>query len=177
MRSKSLTAVLALFVFSVAVFAQAPQMAPPAPELKKLDYFAGNWKTDAEMKASQFGPGGKMTSTDRIEWMQGNYFLLIHSTFSGAMGSGIELAVMGFDPVKKVYTYSSYNSAGEHESATGTLEDDTWTWNSDQTASTGGMKWRYTEKVLSPTSYTMKFEMSPDGSTWSTAMEAKATKQ
>jgi hypothetical protein len=31
-------------------------------------------------------------------------------------------------------------------------------------------------KILSPDSYNFKFEMSPDGAKWETAMEGKATK-
>ncbi len=173
MKRKSF-AVLAPLFFCAALFAQGPQMQP-APELKKLDYFAGTWNTEADMKASPYGPGGKMTATDHIEWMQGNFFMLIHSKFSGGMGSGLELGVMGYDSAKKVYTYASYNSVGEHETATGTVEGDTWTWNSEQSGMPG--KWRYTQKVLSPTSFSIKFEMSSDGGTWSTAMEGKSTKQ
>ncbi|MBV9157166.1 MAG: DUF1579 family protein [Acidobacteriaceae bacterium] len=169
-------AVLAPLFFCVANYAQNPQMPQPAPELKKLDYFVGTWKTDAEMKASPNGPGGKMTATDHNEWMQGNFFLMIHSNFSLGMGSGLEVGVMGYDPVRKVYTYASYNSFGEHETGTGTLDGDTWTWNSEQTGMPGG-KWRYTQKILSPTSFSIKFEMAPDGSTWATAMEGKSTKQ
>lgn len=32
-------------------------------------------------------------------------------------------------------------------------------------------------KVLTPSSYTMKFEVSPDGTNWMTFMEGKATKK
>lgn len=174
MKCKSFAAVLAFLIFALAIYAQM-QMPQPAPELKKLDYFVGTWKSDADMKPTPFGPGGKVTGTDHIEWMQGNFFLLIHSTFSGAMGNGIEVAVMGYDAARKVYTYSSYNSAGEHDTATGTVEGDTWTWNSEQSAAPLG-KWRFTEKILSPTSYTVKFEIQ-SGDTWSTAMEGKVTKQ
>jgi hypothetical protein len=38
------------------------------------------------------------------------------------------------------------------------------------------MKGRYTMKILTPTSYTFKYEMSPDGATWNTVMDGKATK-
>ena len=38
----------------------------------------------------------------------------------------------------------------------------------------GMMKGRYTMKVLSPT---MKCELSPDGTSWMTAMEGKAIKK
>ncbi len=54
------------------------------------------------------------------------------------------------------------------------FEGDTWVWNADPSSN---VKWRYTEKVLSPTVYNIKFEMSRDGTTWSTVMEGKATKQ
>lgn len=37
--------------------------------------------------------------------------------------------------------------------------------------------WRYTQKILSPTSFSFKFEVSQDGSNWSSMMEGKATKQ
>jgi len=169
-------AIMLPLVFSSALLAQM-QMPKPAPELKKLDYFVGTWKTEADMKASPYGPGGKMTSTDHVEWMQGNFFMLIHTQFTGGTTSGMEVAVLGYDSAKNAYTYSSYNSMGEHETATGTVDGDTWTWNSESSGAPGNMKWRFIEKIVSPTSYTMKFEMAPDGSTWSTVMEGKATKQ
>ena len=118
-----------------------------------------------------------MTSTDHVEWMQGNFFMLIHTQFTGGATSGMEVAVLGYDSAKNAYTYSSYNSMGEHETATGTVDGDTWTWNSESSGAPGNMKWRFIEKIISPTSYTMKFEMAPDGNTWSTVMQGKATKQ
>lgn len=39
------------------------------------------------------------------------------------------------------------------------------------------MKGRFSEKILSPTSYNFKFEMSTDGTTWNTVMDGKATKK
>lgn len=177
MRRKLLGAAIATGLIGGAVYAQMGHA--PAPELKKLDYFAGSWKVDADMKASPYGPGGKITGMDKCEWMQGNYFLVIHSTFNSPMGAGVEAAYMGYDSAKKVYTYESFNSEGERESATGTVDSDgkNWSWNS--AGDMGGQpgKWRYSETILSPTCYSVKFEMSRDGSNWSTVMEGKATKQ
>lgn len=178
MKRKLLTGALAAALFAAIVSAQMRPPAP-APELKKLDYFAGDWSIEANMKASSFGPGGKMTGTDHIEWMQGNFFMIIHSKFSSqSMGNGVEYAVMGYDSNKKQYTYESFNSAGEHEVATGTPDTDgkVWTWYSSPDTP-GPMKWRYVETVLSPTSYTIKFDMSQDGKTWSSVMDGTATKQ
>ncbi len=117
---KSIT-VFGSLILGCGMFAHAQQMTQPAPEIKKLDYFIGTWKTDADMKATPVSPAGKVTGTDRIEWMEGKFFVLVHTNFGGSMGSGVELAVMGYDPARRVYTFASYNSAGEHESATGTV--------------------------------------------------------
>jgi Protein of unknown function (DUF1579) len=157
------------------------QMAPsqPAPELKKLDFMSGNWTADGDVKPNPSMPSGsKFSTTSHAEWMDGNYFLVEHSdvAFTG-MGKMKELAVMGYDPERKVYTYTAFNSMGEAESATGTVDGDTWTWLSDEHMGGATMKGRFTMKVLSPTSYTMKFELSQDGSNWTTGMEGKATKK
>ena len=151
----------------------------PAPELKKLEMFAGDWTAEGTMTA---GPPGtapsKWTANTHAEWMDGNFFLVEHNEMDlGPMGKGKELTVMGFDTDKKVYTYKSFSSMGQAESSTGTVDGDTWTWLSDEHFGGMTMKGRYTMKVLSPTSYTMKFELTPDGTNWMTAMEGKATKK
>lgn len=97
-----------------------------------------------------------------------------HSDFKSAMGDGADLSVLGYDPAKKLFIYHSFSSTGEHESATGTLEGDTWTWNS---AGQSAFKWRYIEKVLSPSSFTVKLEATQDGTTWSPVFEGAVAKQ
>ena len=39
------------------------------------------------------------------------------------------------------------------------------------------VKGKFTQKILSPTSYSFKFEMSMDGTTWNLIMDGKATKK
>jgi hypothetical protein len=39
------------------------------------------------------------------------------------------------------------------------------------------MKGRFTMKIISATSYNFTFEMSPDGTKWSTVMDGKASKK
>ncbi|HYU48260.1 MAG TPA: DUF1579 family protein [Terriglobales bacterium] len=154
------------------------QMEPkPAPELKKLDYFLGNWSSEGDSKPGPMGPGGKMTMTQDAKWMDGGFFVVIRSGFkAGAMGNGTGMAFLGYDPQDKVYTYDEFNSTGEVVHAKGTVDGDTWTWTNDMKMGPQTMKGRFTEKILSPTSYTFKFEMSADGTKWDTAMEGKATK-
>lgn len=155
------------------------EMRPPAPELKKLDFLTGNWTAEGTMTAGPPGtPTTKWTMTTHAEWLDGNYFLVEHSDGDlGPMGKMKELAVMGYDTDHNAYTYNAFSSSGEAESATGNVDGDTWTWLSDEHMNGQTFKGRFTMKVLSPTSYTMKFELSQDGTNWMTGMEGKATKK
>ena len=162
-----------LFCFAFSAYAQLQ----PAPELKKLNYFAGTWDAEGEIKAGPLSPGGKFTDTNRVAWMEGGFFLVTHSEFSGAMGHGVETAYMGYDGESKMYTYDSFNSLGEADHAQGRLDGDTWTWLSETTMGPQTVKGRLTMKVVSPTAYKFKFETSPDGATWTTVLEGHDTKK
>ena len=170
-------ACVSLMMFIAASTVAQMPMPKPAPELSKLDYLAGNWITDGDMKPSPMGPGGKFTSTDQAHWMEGKFFLVMNSKFKGAMGDGAAVAIMGYDPEQRVYTYNEYNSMGQVEHSTGTVDGDDWTWTSDEKMGDQTFKGRYTMKVVSPTSYTFKYEMSPDGTKWTTVMEGKSAKK
>jgi len=153
-------------------------MPKPAPELKKVEYFAGNWRSEGDMKPSPMGPGGKLTMTEHNQWMDGGFFLMMHSEFkSPALGSGSGMAYMGYDTGKKLYTYDEFNSMGESQHSIGTVDGDTWTWIGEQHMDGNTRKTRFIIKTLSPTSYAFKFEMSPDGNNWSTMMDGKAAKE
>ena len=177
MRTMLLTACLTVIAF-VAVSTQAQMPMPkPAPEVSKLDYLAGDWISEGDMKPGPMGPGGKITSTDQVKWMDGKFFIVMNSKFKGAMGDGTALAVMGFDPDKKVYTYNEYNSMGQVNHSEGTITGDTWNWTSDENMGGQTFKGRYTMKVLSPTAYSFKYEVSQDGANWTTVMDGKSTKK
>jgi hypothetical protein len=157
--------------------AMAQTEAPkPAPELKKLDVFAGTWTLDGSMKPGAMGPGGSMTENERCEWMVGGFYLVCHSDFKSSMGNGTGLSVMGYSPDDKAYTYREFNSYGEFDDSRGMLDGDTWTWTSDEKMNGMTMKGRFTMKITSATSYNFTFDMSQDGTKWSTVMDGKATK-
>jgi Protein of unknown function (DUF1579) len=172
--------VLIFCVILMTTAALQAQMGPPtpAPELKKLDFMTGDWSGEGTMSPGPGMPGGKWTMKTHAEWMEGNFFLVENSDMDlGPMGKAKEVAYLGYDPDKKVYTYRAFSSMGEAEDSTGTVDGDTWTWNSTEHMGGQTMKGRFTMKVLSPTSYTMKFELSQDGTNWMTGMEGKATKK
>ncbi len=178
MKKRSWMFFLGVCLITAIASAQNPMQPPkPSAELKKLDYFAGTWKLDGETKPGPFGPGGKITGTEHNQWMDGNFFLVSHSEMKGAMGSGKGLAVFGYNPDEKVYTYHEFNSMGEADQAKGTLEGDTWTWTNESKMQDKTYKGRFTVKTESPTAYNFKFEMQPEGGDWATVMEGKATKR
>jgi uncharacterized protein DUF1579 len=162
----------------LAVGATAQTEAPkPGPELKKLDVFVGSWSLDGNMKPGAMGPGGSMTESEKCEWMQGDFYLVCHSDYKSSMGNGVGLSVMGYSADDKAYTYREFNSFGEFDDSRGTLDGDTWTWTNDEKMGGMTMKGRFTMKMTSATSYSFTFDMSQDGTKWSTVMDGKASKK
>jgi hypothetical protein len=173
---KTLRTILAMcLLFEAAAMAQM-QPPKPGPEHKKLDIFAGAWTLDGTMKPGAMGPGGTMTENEKCEWMEGGFYLVCHSNYKGSMGNGSGLSMMGYSSDDKAYTYREFNSYGEFVDARGALDGDTWTWTSDEKMEGMTMKGRFTIKMTSATSYNFMYEMSQDGTKWTTAMEGKATK-
>jgi len=172
---KFVAVLLVGIVCITCAFAQDPPK--PAPEVQKIGYFVGNWSTEGDMKAGPMGPGGKVTIQEDGKWMDGNFFVFFHSSFKSTMGDGTGIAVMGYDTQENVYTYDEYNSVGEANHFKGTVEGDTWTWTSEIKMGPQTVKGKFTQKTISPTSYSFKFEMSMDGTTWNLIMDGKTTKK
>jgi len=172
------TFAMALILLTASAFAQTP--AKPGPELKKLDYFAGTWIVDATIDQGPWGNGGKFSATHTNEWMSGNFFLVGRDTFSLPAelgGDGAGTAFLGYDTNQNVYTSDSFNSQGRHESYKGAVTADTWIWTGSQNYAGQEIQHKLTLKVLSPSSYSMKLEVSVDGTNWMTFMDGKATKK
>lgn len=161
---------------AIFVVAQTPPQSPrPSPELKKQDFFVGNWTLEGKTKASLFGPGGqKFKSTESLEWMPGGFFLLAHSYSDGKL---LELTIIGYDSNEKVFTHTSYNSAaGAVERWRGSADDDSWTWTKDGAIDGKPVKVRLTIKKTSSRSYSFVEDVKPEGGDWSTVAEGTGTK-
>lgn len=165
-------------LIATAALGQAPTGAPqPGPEHKRLSYFVGTWTSEGEEKAGPFGPGGKFTGRETTEWFPGGFFLVSRSEGKGAMGVVKGHSVMGYSTEEKVYTLNMIDSMGFAVSARGTVAGDTWTWTNEMKIEGKNYSGRFTIKELSPTSYTMKLEMSTEGGPFAVQMEGKATKK
>jgi len=177
MKHRAITVTGMILAFAVLTLAQAPEKMPaPSAEHKRLASFLGKWTSEGEMKPGPFGPGGKFSGNSHIEWLPGGFFLVMHEESKGPMGDIKSLAVFGYDANKKVYTYNGFDSMGNAEFYTGTVQGKTWTWTSDINLQGKTMKGRFTLREDSPTSNTIKFDISEDGGTWKTSMEGKQTK-
>ena len=165
------------FSAGTVLLAQQPAGPPkPGPETKKLEVFAGKWKGEAEMKPGPWGPGGKMTSEQDCTWFDGGFQLVCRESGSGAMGNMKSEAVLGWGMEDKEYKYQGISSDGMIGAANGTVNGNTWTWQSTDKMGGKVVHTRYTIVVTTPTSQTFKMETSPDGKTWTTAAEGKSTK-
>jgi Protein of unknown function (DUF1579) len=108
------------FILIISAVDASAQMGPPtpAPELKKLDHFSGSWTSEATIGQGPWGSGGKFSATGTDEWMKGNLFLVGHSDFTLPAepgGGGSAIAILGYDPDKKVYTEERFDSRGQHQ--------------------------------------------------------------
>jgi hypothetical protein len=168
-----------VIIFAVSAAAQMSSTA--SPELKKLDYFSGTWTSAATIPAGPWGAGGKFTATGTNEWMKGAFFLVSHADFSlppELGGSGSAISVYAYDPDKRVDTEDRFDSIGRHEKRTGTLNGDTWTWNSEFDYAGMTIQSRLTVKTISATSYSTKLEVSSDnGASWTSFWDGTAAKK
>jgi hypothetical protein len=168
-----LSAVLLSTLFATA---QAPQMPKPGAELKNLNFYLGSWKETGDMKPGAMGPGGKFAGTNRGEWMQGGFYLVVHSQGTSPTGKESALSIYGYDTDKKVYTYDEFNSSGSPIHATGTFDGKVWTWTGDMVMGGQPIKSHFILTETSATSYEFKLEMSQDGTNFATVMDGKGTK-
>jgi hypothetical protein len=175
---KRFAIVIAVFSMSAGVLVQQkPEMPKPGPEHQRLGTFVGNWTFEGEMKPGPMGPGGKMTGTDRVQWVGGNFFVERRFEGKGPMGTISGVEILGYDPAKKVYTYHVFDSFGTMGSGTMTLSGSTWT--AAGTSSTGGKVMHDRCKLAfgaGSTTLTFTCDMSSDGKTWTPSFEGKATK-
>src|SRR5262245_18910586 len=98
---RNLIVISALVVLCSAFLqAQAPK---PGPDHKKLGVFLGSWSMDAEYKAgNSYGvPAGKVTQTERFQFMPGELFLQMNRDGKGPEGEIKHLLIIGYDSTSK----------------------------------------------------------------------------
>ncbi len=102
MKPIKLAILVASVLFTAAVAAQAQEKkmeAPkPGPEVKKLGYFVGTWKSEGELKENPFGmPPGKYAGTDNCEWFHGGFQVVCHSSAKGPAGAMHSIGIIAYN--------------------------------------------------------------------------------
>jgi hypothetical protein len=169
----------ALVVAGSAAAAQgAAAAAPkPGPEHQRLDYFAGTWKSDGEMKPGPFGPGGAMSGTVICEWFEGGFHLLCRSQGDGPMGETYALGIMGYNAASKRYTYYGIDNTGAGDPAYGRVSGATWVWEGEGLVGGQVMKSRYALKQLDADRYSWSWEVSGSSGAWTLVAQGTDTRQ
>lgn len=159
------------------VLAQAPSAPPkPGPEQAKLAQFVGKWNSQADLKASPFGPAGKYSGVETCEWVSNRFGVMCRSQGTIPMGPISGVSLIAYDPQEKNYVYSEIDSFGEATISRGTLDGDTWTWTSEAKMGGKPMHQHFTMQVVSPDTITYKFEMAEADGPFNTIMEGKQTR-
>ena len=123
------------------------------------------------------GPGGKITGSDRIQWIASNFALERRFDGKGPMGPISGLEVMSYDSAKKVYTANIVDSAGGIGAATGTNNGSVWTFSGTTSMAGQTMQDRCT-LTFGANNATLKIacESSADGKSWAPMIEGTATR-
>jgi hypothetical protein len=173
---KRLLVIVVVLAFAVPCLAQTAQPPKPGPEVQRLGYYLGTWKSEGEAKASAFGPAGKFSMMDTCEWFPGGFQVVCRGEGIGPAGKMTSMGILAYDTEAKAYTVYGISSRGESMIVKGSLTGNTLMWLWDGKAAGKPAKYRYTEVQVSPTSYTFKGESSVAGGPWTVIEEGKATK-
>jgi hypothetical protein len=168
MKQTAIAFVCMMLLFAVAAKAQIPSLEVPKPaaEVQRLASMLGTWKSEMD----------KSSATNTCEWFPGGFGLVCHSEGTAQDGGYSGIALYSYDPEAKVYTGYSLGSLGPGGMAKGTVTGNTWLFQSESTANGKPVRTRLTLVEVTPTSQTVKMEISMDGSPWTVVGEAKATK-
>ena len=179
MNKLSVSALLAFLVFfAIVVVAQEQPPAPkPGPEHAKLAYFVGKWVSEAEVRPSAFGPGGKFTYTESCEWLPGKFAILCKSEGNMMGGEYHGLSVMSYDTAEKSYIYYETNNWGENVYSHGSVGGNTWHWTNHSEMNGKAVRGRFILKRVSEDSATFSFDVGMGSDPLANVMQGKQTRQ
>jgi hypothetical protein len=146
-----------------------PLPAEPDPALKQLDAFVGRWNTTGDIKASPYGPAGKLIGTDTYEWLTGGFFLVHYVDVRMGDQKNESIEMIGYDAARQTYPMHSFDSQGNHIVMQAGVVGNTWTFT--------GESMRFTGEISEDgKSISGKWEYLRDNSRWQHWLEVKLTK-
>ncbi len=117
------TGIGTLILIFIAVCAQAQSLKPtPPPELKKLDYWVGDWALSGTAKDKPGGPEYRVVWRLHERWILNGFFLQVHQTWKGNGQEQRALEILSYDAGRKIYMDSGFGSDGSKWSLTATFK-------------------------------------------------------
>lgn len=165
---------------SVVSVARAEDKAPkPGPEVERLGFFVGKWKTSGEMKETPFWPAGKYSEKATCEWFAGKYSVVCKIKGKGPMGPMEGLGIMGYSTEEKAYVYYGVDNSPMAWTSVprGTFADGVWTYDDESRMGGKMVKSRYVMKQDGKKSYTSTWSILGEDGKWLVAMEATSTRE
>lgn len=148
--------------------AQTAQVAKPGPEQQALAAFVST------MACEFSDSGGRSTSTQTCEMVDGGFFLQCHSRNS----LGVEGTLIGgYAPGERAYTMYRHATNGLTDIAKGWKHGDTWTYvfENERTADNRPRR-RQVTIVNTAATMTVKWEASVEGEPWHVTQQGTCTK-
>jgi hypothetical protein len=175
MNKRSILVVVVLLAFSPIGLAQQSAGPPqPGPEEKRLGWWVGKWRSEADMKLIEFGPGGKVTGNQSCEWFAGGFHVVCRAEFSvSGMGEEKVLVIFSYNREEKAYVQYRIDNWGHTGTIKGTVQGDTWTWQTESKIQGKVVHWRGTYKEVPPDTAMLTFEMQGDDGKWNVTGEEK----
>jgi len=171
--------VLAVLVCVVSL-ARAEDKAPrPGPEVERLGFFVGTWKTTGELKESPFMPAGKYTEKATCEWFSGKFAVICRIKGKGPMGSMEGIGIMGWSSEEKAYVYYGVDNSPMAWASVpkGTFADGVWTYDDESRMGGQMVKSRYVMKQNGKKAYTSTWSVLGADGKWQAVMEATSTRE
>jgi Protein of unknown function (DUF1579) len=167
---------VALVVLLFAVAAQA-QDTKPAPELRTLEPWIGDWTINVQAKDGPSEPEYNLAWTIQCRWILEGFFMEATHTRNSKTGEWRAVEIFRYDPIKKQYESRGFGSNGGTWAATATFRDGTFAIS--RSADAEGkppVKWRNTFAFSADRmSFSLKGEQEKDG-TWWTSSTGKGVK-
>ncbi|MEM7147423.1 MAG: DUF1579 family protein [Verrucomicrobiota bacterium] len=107
----------------------APAQLASIPELKPLNRYVGTWTTTFTVEGKT---PDTLTGTVTAKWILGGRYLQQTATIPNIGDTELSITtLMTYDPENKIYRHWSFDSAGDHNTGTGTWdpEANTFSWN------------------------------------------------
>lgn len=159
--------VVGLLAVGGGVLAVAQTPAPAlGPEYQQLGYLVGVWKAGGQTKATPISAAGKFAATITCSKFAGGRNVVCN--VEGKMGAEPyhEMAIFGYDPEAKLYTWYDIDSTGMNSFTHGSFEATTWIYTFDLKADGKPLKLRVRIKQLGPKRLENYADLSVDGGEW-----------